>query len=103
MKRDRSFSDAHATASEIEQQIMKELPLIGKVTVHMEEYEASEHELENVTGTEVQLARCITEEVEKNSDIFACKRSDPAAGRVRSLHAKISLFFSTSSVMQRAS
>ncbi len=61
-----SFSDAHKTASEIERQIMNELPLIGKVTVHMEEYEASEHELENVTGTEVHLAHCIVEEVEKN-------------------------------------
>ena len=68
-----SFSEAHRTASEIELQIMKELPLIGKVTVHMEEYEASEHELENVTGIEVRLAHRITEEVEKNDDIFGCK------------------------------
>jgi cation diffusion facilitator family transporter len=72
-KKGSSFTDAHEAASKIERQIMKELPRVGKVIVHMEEYEASEHELENVTDTEIQLARNIEEEVEKHRDISACK------------------------------
>jgi divalent metal cation (Fe/Co/Zn/Cd) transporter len=39
----------------------------------MEEYEATAHELEDVTGIEVQLARDIVEEVEKHADVSACK------------------------------
>ena len=34
----KSFVEAHEMASEIEQQIQKELPSVGKVTIHMEEY-----------------------------------------------------------------
>ncbi len=68
-----SFTEAHDIASEIERQIERELPAIGKVTIHMEEYHPSERELSNVTETEMQLSAEIQQVTEKHRGVFACK------------------------------
>jgi cation diffusion facilitator family transporter len=69
----KSFVEAHDIASEIEQQIYKELPTVGKVTIHMEEYHPSEHHLSDVTEAEIQLSADIHRSTEKHKDVFACK------------------------------
>jgi cation diffusion facilitator family transporter len=66
----KSFPDAHETASEIENQIQREFPSIGKVTIHMEEYLAREMELSNVTDSERQLGRKIQEIVRTNKRVL---------------------------------
>lgn len=67
-----SFEDAHETASRIEKQIQEELPSAGKVTIHMEEIEAAEHPLTNVTETELHLSNGIRTIVEQHPDVFRC-------------------------------
>lgn len=69
----KSFADAHKISSEIEEQILKELPAVGKVTIHMEEYQPSERILSNVTDVELKLSKEINNVVEKHKDVFACK------------------------------
>jgi divalent metal cation (Fe/Co/Zn/Cd) transporter len=69
----KSFVEAHEMASEIEEQICKELPSVGKVTIHMEEYLPSERILSDVTEAEVQLSAKIREVTEKHNEVFACK------------------------------
>jgi cation diffusion facilitator family transporter len=69
----KSFVEAHDMASEIEQQIHNELPSVGKVTIHMEEYHPSEHQLSDVTEAERQLSVNIHKVTEKHKDVFACK------------------------------
>jgi cation diffusion facilitator family transporter len=69
----KSFAEAHDIASEIEAQIGAELNAVGKVTIHMEEYQAAERTLENVTDGEQLLAGEIRAAAERHSDVLACK------------------------------
>jgi divalent metal cation (Fe/Co/Zn/Cd) transporter len=69
----KSFTEAHDAASEIERQIHRALPAIGKVTIHMEEYHPSERELPDATETEINLAQEIQRVTERHPDVFACK------------------------------
>jgi len=66
----KTFQDAHDTASEIEGRIQRELGTVDKVTIHMEEYLPSEHELSNVTESERKLRKQIGEIVEKDRRVF---------------------------------
>jgi divalent metal cation (Fe/Co/Zn/Cd) transporter len=50
-----TFQDAHDRASDIEHAIQQELPSVGKVTIHMEEYLPIEHELSDVTYSDHRL------------------------------------------------
>ncbi|HEY6953238.1 MAG TPA: cation diffusion facilitator family transporter [Bacteroidota bacterium] len=50
-----TFQDAHNRASDIEHAIQQELPSVGKVTIHMEEYLPIEHELDDVTHSDNKL------------------------------------------------
>jgi len=54
-QRGKSFEDAHDKASEIEQRIKENLPSVGKVTIHMEEFLPDERRLSNVTDVEYAL------------------------------------------------
>jgi cation diffusion facilitator family transporter len=67
-----SFAEAHEIATDIEQRIHRELPSVGKVTIHMEEIETAEHSIANVTETEMQLSSGIRTIVEQHSDISRC-------------------------------
>ena len=55
----RSFEDAHATTSKIENEIRQNLASVARVTIHMEEYASQERELSDVTETEHKLGRQI--------------------------------------------
>jgi cation diffusion facilitator family transporter len=71
-----SFSQAHNIASEIEQQIYKELPVVRNVTIHMEEHEPEPErpgEAQDVTESEISLVQKIRKHVEKNKEISSCK------------------------------
>lgn len=71
-----SFSQAHDIASDIEQKIYKALPSVKKVTIHLEEHEASpEHAgaAEDVTRKEADLTEKIRRAVERNKEISSCK------------------------------
>ena len=65
----KSFSDAHEMASEIERQIQQELPLVGKVTIHMEEFLSRELELSDVTDSEIKLGSQIQDAAKKDKRI----------------------------------
>ncbi len=69
----KSFTEAHDATSEIEQQILRDLPSVGRVTIHMEEYHPSERKLSNVTEAEIQLSKEIQAVTEGHKDVFACK------------------------------
>jgi divalent metal cation (Fe/Co/Zn/Cd) transporter len=69
----KSFVEAHDIATEIEQQIYNELPSVSKVTIHMEEYNPSEHQLSEVTDAEIKLSADIRKLAEKHKEVFACK------------------------------
>ena len=65
----KTFQDAHDTASEIEGQIQRGLPSVGKVTIHMEEYLPNEHELSDVTESEYTLKNQIQDIVKKDGRV----------------------------------
>lgn len=69
----KSFTEAHDTTSDIEQQILRELPSVGHITIHMEEYHPSERTLTNVTNAELRLSQEIQAAIESHKDVFACK------------------------------
>jgi cation diffusion facilitator family transporter len=66
----KTFQDAHDTASEIEGQIQRGLPSVGKVTIHMEEYLPNEHELSDVTDSEYTLKGQIQDVVKKERRVY---------------------------------
>lgn len=68
-----SFDEAHTIASDIEQNIQEQLNSIGKVTIHMEEYEPEEHPLHDVTQKEILLAAEIRSSVKQQKEIAFCK------------------------------
>ncbi len=67
-----SFTAAHDVASLIEKKIRDEIPLVGKTTIHMEEYEPEENQFEDVTGRESVLRQGVEQCVLMNSNIVAC-------------------------------
>jgi cation diffusion facilitator family transporter len=67
-----SFAEAHEISSDIEQQIQNQLPSVGKVTIHMEEYEANEHPLHDVTKVENALSSEIRSITEQQKDVLSC-------------------------------
>jgi cation diffusion facilitator family transporter len=69
----KSFTEAHDTTSDIEQQILRELPAVGRITIHMEEYHPAERALANVTDAEIQLSKEIQAVTEGHKDVLACK------------------------------
>lgn len=71
-KRGFSFEEAHAFTSALEQRITREIPSIEKVTIHMEESEAEEHSLENVTEAEASLAHRIHDVVVRTDSVLSC-------------------------------
>jgi cation diffusion facilitator family transporter len=68
----KSFEEAHNMASEIEEEIHREIEGVGKVTIHMEEYLPSERELHNVTDTELRLSSEIRTMAEAHEGIRRC-------------------------------
>ena len=66
----KTFEDAHNTASEIESTIKRNLPTVGTITIHMEEYVPEERELSDVTNSERVLKRQIQEIVLKDKRLF---------------------------------
>lgn len=66
----KTFLDAHNTASEIEGRIMQDLPAVGKVTIHMEEYLPSERALRDVTDRERELKKQIEDIVRKDKRLL---------------------------------
>jgi len=67
-----SFAEAHEISSDIEQQIQNRLSSVGKVTIHMEEYEAQEHPLNDVTKIEKALYSKICSVTERQKDVLSC-------------------------------
>jgi divalent metal cation (Fe/Co/Zn/Cd) transporter len=67
-----SFEEAHEISSDIERQIQNQLLSVGKVTIHMEEYEANEHPLHDVTRIEGTLSSEIRSITEQQKDVLSC-------------------------------
>jgi cation diffusion facilitator family transporter len=68
-----TFVEAHAVASEIEEQIRKEIPSVVKVTIHLEEYLPVEGESAHATENEQELCRSIEAEALRDRRILGCK------------------------------
>jgi cation diffusion facilitator family transporter len=67
-----SFAEAHEISTDIERSIQSQLPFIGKVTIHMEEYEPNEHPIHDVTKKELSLSSDIRIIVEQEKDVLSC-------------------------------
>jgi divalent metal cation (Fe/Co/Zn/Cd) transporter len=67
-----SFAEAHEISSDIERQIQNQIPSVGKVTIHMEEYEANEHPLHDVTKIEKALSSEIRSITVQQKDVLSC-------------------------------
>lgn len=67
-----SFAEAHEISSDIEHQIQNQLSSVGKVTIHMEEYEPTEHPLHDVTALEKVLSSEIRSITERQKDVLSC-------------------------------
>jgi cation diffusion facilitator family transporter len=67
-----SFAEAHEISTDIEGQIQRELSSVGKVTIHMEECEASEHPVPNVTAIEIELSSKIRSIAGQQKDVLSC-------------------------------
>jgi cation diffusion facilitator family transporter len=70
--KDKTFVEAHALAEEIEAQIRREIPSIGKVTIHLEEFLPDEGELTHATEEENNLCRAIETLVLSEGRIREC-------------------------------
>ena len=57
--KEKTFIEAHALAEEIEAQIRREIPSVGKVTIHLEEFLPDEGELTHATEEEKDLCLAI--------------------------------------------
>jgi len=67
-----TFSEAHRMASEIEEQIRKEVPTVEKVTIHLEEYQPGETELVDATQAERELVNNIKRVALQDVRVSAC-------------------------------
>lgn len=72
-KKGKTFVEAHALASEIEEQIRKEISAVEKVTIHLEEYLADPGEPTHATEDEQALCVNIERLVLQDRRILACK------------------------------
>ncbi len=70
--KDQSFVEAHTLAEEIESQLREEIPSIGKVTIHLEEFLSDAGEPEDVTEEESDLCEGIKTLVLSDSRIRGC-------------------------------
>jgi cation diffusion facilitator family transporter len=70
--RGNTFVEAHSLASDIEEQIRKEVLSVEKVTIHLEEYLADEGELSRAAAEERQLSQSIEKLVLKDKRILGC-------------------------------
>jgi cation diffusion facilitator family transporter len=68
----KTFVDAHRLASEIEEQIRKEVPSVEKVTIHMEEYLAGEGDLTDATLAEHELCDKIRLLILHDTRVLGC-------------------------------
>lgn len=68
-----TFVEAHATASEIEEQIRREIPSVERVTIHLEEYLPVEGEPMHATEDEPELYASIEAAVCRDPRILGCK------------------------------
>jgi cation diffusion facilitator family transporter len=71
-KKGNTFVEAHALASEIEEQIRKEVSSVKKVTIHLEEYLADPGEPMHATKDERALCAAIEKLVLRDRRILAC-------------------------------
>lgn len=62
----KTFTEAHEITSEIEKEVLGTIPSVENITIHMEEYEADEAELTDVTGEETALISTIRETVRRD-------------------------------------
>lgn len=68
----RTFVEAHDIASELERSIRSDVASVNKVTIHMEEYEADEGMLTNVTEEERTLCEAIQARVRSDDRVLRC-------------------------------
>lgn len=68
-----TFVEAHATASEIEEQIRREIPSVERVTIHLEEYLPVEGEPMHATEDEPELCASIRAAVCRDQQVLGCK------------------------------
>jgi cation diffusion facilitator family transporter len=68
----RTFVEAHDIASELERSIRDDVASVNKVTIHMEEYEADEGTLTNVTEEERHLCEAIQARVLSGGRVLRC-------------------------------
>jgi divalent metal cation (Fe/Co/Zn/Cd) transporter len=71
-KKGNTFVEAHSLASEIEEQIRKEISSVEKVTIHLEEYLADPGEPMHATDDERALCDAIEKLVLSDRRILAC-------------------------------
>jgi cation diffusion facilitator family transporter len=70
--KEKTFVEAHALAEEIEAQIRREIPLVEKVTIHLEEFLPDEGELTHATAEEKDLCLAIETIVLSDTRIREC-------------------------------
>jgi cation diffusion facilitator family transporter len=71
-KKGNTFVEAHTLASEIEEQIRKEISSVEKVTIHLEEYLAAPGEPMHATEDERALCNSIEKLILRDRRILAC-------------------------------
>jgi cation diffusion facilitator family transporter len=98
-KKGQTFIEAHQEAVEIERQIRKELPSIGKVTIHMEVYQPVERELTNVTEPESRFAAEILEMASSHPDVLEC-RDLTLLGEGPHFHATLTCILSSTKTLE---
>lgn len=70
--RGKSFTSAHELTTEIERQIQRDLPDVGKVTIHMEEFHPRESSPHDVTDSEPLLCSGIQSAVARDRRVLDC-------------------------------
>lgn len=70
--KEKTFVEAHALAEEIEKQIRREIPSVGKVTIHLEEFLPDEGELMHATEEEKDLCLAIETLVLRDARVREC-------------------------------
>lgn len=68
-----TFVEAHTMASEIEEQIRREIPAVDRVTIHLEEYLPVEGEPMHATEDEPELCASIEAAVRRDQRVLGCK------------------------------
>ncbi len=72
-QRGKSFPEAHDIASEVEEDIRREIGGVGKVTIHMEEFHVSEQVLANVTDSELRFSKEILALAASREGVSGCR------------------------------